>query len=141
MNPRGVRLYGAGFRFAPGLTPGASVALSSGPENIRESLEVIVATEPGERIMRPEFGTGLREFLHEPNTTATHRLIQERITRAVQRWEPRVRLDSVAVAGDRQDARRAIAEIRYRLVATGETAALAVGVAVDQGLAAAGGSR
>lgn len=141
MNAQGARLYGAGFRFAPGLTPGGSVALSSGPENIRESLEVIVATEPGERIMRPEFGTGLREFLHEPNTAATHRLIQERITRAVQRWEPRVRLDSVSVTGDPDDARRAIAEIRYRLVATGETVVLAVAVAVEQGLAVPGEAR
>lgn len=132
-------LYGRGIGFGVGLAADGTVATTAGPENIRQSLEIILSTEPGERIMRPNFGTGLREFVYEPNTATTHRLIEERIVRSIQRWEPRVRLESVVVRTDTLDPRRAIAEVRYRLVATGDAGALAVAVDVAQGTATAGG--
>jgi hypothetical protein len=71
--------------------------------------------------MIPEFGGGLRRFLFEPNTPATHRLIQETIKRALGRWEPRVHVESVQVIRDPSEPRGAIATINYRLIATGAT--------------------
>lgn len=132
-------LYGRGIGFGIGLAADGTVATTSGPENIRQSLEIILSTEPGERIMRPNFGTGLREFLYAANTATTHRLIEERIVRSIQRWEPRVRLESVVVRADSSDPRRAVAEVRYRLVATADMGAVAVAVDVAQGTAIAGG--
>lgn len=140
MRPDEAKLYGRGLAFGIGLSPDGTVASTSGPENIRQSLEIILSTEPGERIMRPNFGCGLREFVYEPNTAATHRLIEERVVRAVQRWEPRVRLESVVVRADPDDLRRAVADVRYRLVATGHGGALAVAVDVAQDTATAGGA-
>lgn len=141
MNHDDGTLYGRGVAFGVGLDPAGTLATTAGPDNIRQSLEIILSTEPGERIMRPAFGTGLREFLYEPNVAATHRLIEERIVRAVQRWEPRVRLESVIVRADPDDLRRAVAEVRYRLVATGDRSAVAVTVDVAQGTAISGGTR
>ena len=48
--------------------------------------------------MLPSFGAGLRRFLFEPNVPATHRLVEEAVRRAIQLWEPRVRLESVRVS-------------------------------------------
>ena len=49
------------------------LAYAAGPEKVRQSIHLILDTEPGERIMRPDFGCGLRRYLMKPNTTATAR--------------------------------------------------------------------
>lgn len=115
------RIFGQGFNFPPRLGPDGRVALSAGPENIRQALHVILLTEPGERILLPEFGAGLGRFLFQPNTVATHRLIEERIVRALSLWEPRIRLESVTVEADAADAQSAAVTIRYALIATGSS--------------------
>jgi phage baseplate assembly protein W len=122
--------YGRGVGFPVGLSAGSRVAFTEGPENIAESLRVILATEPGERVMLPGFGAGLRRFLFEPNIPATHRLIADGVRRAIERWEPRVHLESVTVSADRADQRTARVGVRYRLVATGTSGELALAVAV-----------
>jgi hypothetical protein len=88
---------------------------------VRESIRVILLTQLDERLMRPDFGGGLQSLLFEPNTPSTHRLIQERITQALGRWEPRIRLDTVNVIADPADEQAVLVTIRYRLVATGTT--------------------
>lgn len=111
-------IYGRGISFPPRVGPDGRVSWSEGAENVRESIRVILTTEPGERLMLPRFGAGLKVFLFEPNSTATHRQLQERIMQALRRWEPRIRLTDVQVAADPEDARAAVASIHYELVAT-----------------------
>ena len=113
----GDTVFGSGISFPVRLGPDGRVAVSSGPDNIREMIRVILLTEPGERLLLPEFGGGVGRFLFEPNTVATRRLVQERIEAAMKRWEPRVSLESVTVEEDPDDAQSAIATVRYRLVA------------------------
>lgn len=135
------RIIGRGVAFGLGLSSSGQVAFSTGAQNVAESLQLILATQPGERLMRPSFGAGLSRFLFEPNTPATHREITERITRAVARSEPRVRLESVDVAAHPQHRDTATVDITYRLVATGEQSTLQLDVAVAQGANPAGGAR
>lgn len=111
------KLFGRGIAFPPRIGEDGRLAWSEGPQNVRESIQIILLTEFKERLMLPEFGGGLRAFLFEPNTTSTRRLIQERITQALGRWEPRIRLESVAVDPDPNDPQAAVATIHYRLVA------------------------
>jgi phage baseplate assembly protein W len=66
--------------------------------------------------MLPQFGGGLRRFLFQPNTTATHRLIRRAITEALGRFEPRIDVESVDVEPDAEDLQAALATIRYHLV-------------------------
>src|SRR2546423_820111 len=68
-----------------------------GMEIIRQSVASILDTEPGERIMLPSFGCGLRRYLMEPNTLSTRTSMQDDITTALQQWEPRIKLVNVAV--------------------------------------------
>ncbi len=112
-------LFGRGMAFPPGVGPDGRMAYSEGPENVAQSIRLILLTEQGERIMRPDFGAGLGRFLFQPNTAATHRLIEEKIRTALGRWEPRIALENVEVLPDPSEPRRAIATIRYRLVSTG----------------------
>jgi phage baseplate assembly protein W len=74
-----------------------SLVYTEGPEKVRQSIRLILETEPGERIMRPTFGCGLRRYLMKPNTTATRALIQRDVERALTTGEPRIKLRSVQV--------------------------------------------
>ncbi len=68
-----------------------------GMEIIRQSVATILDTDPGERIMLPSFGCGLRRYLMEPNTLTTRTSMEADITTALQAWEPRIQLGNVAV--------------------------------------------
>jgi phage baseplate assembly protein W len=71
--------------------------LVRGGDKVRQSILLILDTEPGERLMRPAFGCGLRRYLAMPNTTATRALIQRDVELALATWEPRIRLRAVRV--------------------------------------------
>ncbi len=66
-------------------------------DSVRQSIQIILRTRPGERIMRPEFGGGLENMLHEQNTLTTRRQIRDLITESLERWEKRILLDRVDV--------------------------------------------
>jgi phage baseplate assembly protein W len=110
-------VFGSGISFPMRLGPDGRVAVSSGPDNIREMIRVILLTEPGERLQLAEFGGGAGRFLFEPNTVGTRRRVQERIEDSLRRWEPRIALQNVSVDEDPDDPQSAIATIRYQLVA------------------------
>lgn len=111
------RLLGRGFHFPPRIDARGRWAWSAGEENIRQSIRIILQTEPLERLMLPEFGGGLGKMLFEPNATATHRLIEEMIRRALTRWEPRISVEKVQVAADETDPNTAVATLGYTVVA------------------------
>lgn len=66
--------------------------------SVRDQIRIILSTRPGEQLMRPEFGAGLEEFLHEPNTLETRRRIRDRIQESLQAFEPRILLDAIEVS-------------------------------------------
>jgi hypothetical protein len=109
---------GQGLSFPPRVGPDGRLALSVGEVNVRESMRIILTTEPTERLMREEFGCGLRAFLLAPNTATTRESIRESVMLAIARWEPRVSVDDVTVDPDAQEARQVNVTVLFRLVAT-----------------------
>jgi uncharacterized protein len=97
---------------APGAPDRSGFALIEGLELVRQSIATILDTEPGERIMLPTFGCGLRRYLMEPNTLTTRTAMQQDITSALEQWEPRIRLTNVAVTPD-EDPSLVWIEIAY----------------------------
>lgn len=122
------RVLGRGLAFPPRVGADGGLRWSEGEDNIRESIAVILKTEPGERIALPAFGAGLGRFLFEPNNPATHARIAHAIGEALARWERRIEIESVEVAADPADRGAALATIAYRLVATGGRERLGVTV-------------
>ena len=91
-------LLGRGWHFPVQVDATArGLAYAEGPEKVRESIWIVLDTEPGERIMRPTFGCGLRRYLGEPNTVAVRALIRHDVEQALALWEPRIVLSSVDV--------------------------------------------
>jgi len=114
----GGQLYGSSMSFPPRIGPDGRIAWSEGETNIRESIQVILLTEPKERLRLAPFGGGLQQFLFEPNTVRTQSQIQDTITKALAAWEPRILVKQVDVQDDPSDPQAAIATITYQLVAT-----------------------
>ena len=89
-----------------------------GPEKVRQSIFTILDTEPGERVMRPDFGCGLRRYLMQPNNPATRAGIARDIANALGRWESRIKVADVAV-NTTDDPAMVLIEIRYAHVLDG----------------------
>lgn len=89
-------------------------------ESVRQSIQIILRTSPGERLMRPHFGGGLEKLLHEPNTLTTRRKIRSLITESLERWEPRILLDRVDVWEVEERPETLRVEIVYRLRRTSQ---------------------
>lgn len=100
--------------------------------SVREMIEVILRTAPGEQLMRPRFGAGLEALLHAPNTLTTRARAHDAITAALKAYEPRILLDRVEVDAS-ADGREMLVTIAYRLALTGEPAALQARVPVGGG--------
>ena len=59
---------------------------------VNASIENIILTNPGERVMRPEFGSYVARYVHEPINDFTAGNLRAVIISAIERWEPRVRM-------------------------------------------------
>jgi phage baseplate assembly protein W len=89
--------------------------------SVRQTIEAILRTRPGEQLMRPRFGGGLEDFVHEQNTLVTRRRIHDAIVDALGRWEPRIDLDRVEVWEVPDQPTHVRVEIQYRMRRTGAT--------------------
>lgn len=123
-------LYGRGLGFPLRVGTDGRLAWSSGEQNVRESLRLILLTGQGERLRRPGFGAGLERFLFEPNVPATWRAIEESIRKAIERFEPRLRLESVDVGPDPNNVEAALATLSFVLVANAQPGRTSVSVPV-----------
>lgn len=106
--------YGVKFPFRIAEKHGR-VAISGEKENIKESVKIILLTEPGERRMHPEFGTKLRQFLFEPLDSQVEAMISREIIHSLTMWEQRI--TDIAVTVLKEPAHRGILQIqvRYRI--------------------------
>jgi uncharacterized protein len=62
------------------------VALTGLDDHVRDMIEQVLFTRPGERAMRPDFGCGLAELVFEPNDTMLAAATEVRVRSALQRW-------------------------------------------------------
>jgi phage baseplate assembly protein W len=109
---------GQGWAFPVAVDPTTDeIALAAYEEDVQQAILIILGTEPGERVMRPTFGTGLRGLVFEPINTTTMALAQYRVQQALTLWEPRIDSVAVAVDADPPDGRLDIT-VHYRVRST-----------------------
>jgi Bacteriophage baseplate protein W len=106
---------GAGWAFPLRTDATGSVALVTGEREIVESIRLILATAPGERPMRPEFGCAIHDLVFAPADAATAGQIAYEVRVSLERWEPRVLVGDVVVHFDGADRGVLLIEIRYSL--------------------------
>jgi phage baseplate assembly protein W len=99
--------------------------------SVRQRIRVILSVRPGELMFHPEFGAGLDELIHQPNTLKLRRDIVERITENLARWEPRIVVDRVDVEDVDGYPTHLRVNIAYHLRRTGR--AQQIGLTLDTG--------
>jgi hypothetical protein len=108
---------GRGWAFPVAVSADGDIATAEYEEDIRQAVRIILATDPGERVMRPEFGAGLNALVFEPINTTTMALARHRVEQALITWEPRI--DSITVHVTAQpELGRLDLDIRYRVRST-----------------------
>lgn len=88
---------GIGWAFPLGYQADGSPSQAVFEEDIRQAICIILGTNRGERVMRPEFGAGLDDFVFEPVAASTFERIRVRIQEALIDWEPRIDVEEVSV--------------------------------------------
>jgi hypothetical protein len=91
---------GAGLGFPLQVNVQGGVQLSTGTPNIEESIVIILRTDLGERVYRPNFGSRLSELVFEPMNVQTLMLIRLYVEQALEMWEPRIILKEVLADPD-----------------------------------------
>ena len=87
---------GKGWSFPPRFNPaGRGVDMVAEEEDIRESLRILFSTAPGERVMHPSYGCGLKRMVFESITETVQTEIKDLIERAILFFEPRITLDRI----------------------------------------------
>jgi phage baseplate assembly protein W len=112
----GDSFVGAGLAFPLRLDAVGSVALVSSDAEIQEAIHLILATVPGERPMRPEFGCGVHQFLFAPADGGTAGLMALEVRRALDRWEPRITVTNVDVSVDEVERNCLWIDIGYEVL-------------------------
>jgi phage baseplate assembly protein W len=90
---------GVGWRFPVKPVKGR-LTYSAYEEDIEQAIQIILLTARGERLMLPAFGAGMRQYVFDPNSPATHRAVEAAVRAALVDWEPRIRLERVEVVPD-----------------------------------------
>ena len=113
-------IVGCGWRFPPAFDRGilGAAMTATAQDEIDQSLSVLFATRPGERIMRPDYGCDLRRFLFRTIDSSTAAEIKDAIATAVLDWEPRITVNSIAVDGRDYLDGRLLVSVDYTINAT-----------------------
>ncbi|KJF43759.1 GPW/gp25 family protein [Draconibacterium sediminis] len=89
---------GRGWSFPPEFKKGTkSVKLLENEEDIKSSLEILLSTRLGERIMVPDYGCNLDELLFKPLNLTLKTYVIDLIKRAILYHEPRIDVNKIAI--------------------------------------------
>ncbi len=109
---------GTGWSFPVRVNPRGGLSFSSAEQKIQESIWLVLATAPGERQMRPEFGCGIHSYVFAPNNPATQGHIAHEVRKALTDYEPRIDVQQVRVDEGNGAPNLLLIRVDYRIRST-----------------------
>jgi len=106
---------GRGWQFPIRVDDAGAIAEAGEEAKVRQSIEIILRTAPGERVMRPDFGCGIHDLVFDTIGGAMIGRVASVVAGALATWEPRIDVLSVRPQQDTEDPTRLLIEINYRL--------------------------
>ena len=107
---------GRGWKFPVKIGHDGAFVLSEGNEDIRESILIILKTAKGERVMEPDFGCGIHDYVFEVVNSLTTVRMQEDIKKALLLYEPRIEV--VQISNEYIESGILLFSIDYRVIST-----------------------
>jgi phage baseplate assembly protein W len=103
------------------------IDMVEGGAAVRQSILMLLATRPGERVMRPHYGCHLHRLVFSPNDGTTAGLAIHYVRQAIERWEPRIDVIHLDATRSEDEGAPGLLEIflEYRVRATQQTDRLA----------------
>jgi phage baseplate assembly protein W len=111
---------GAGWAFPPAVDERGGIALVTRERELEQAMQIILLTYPGERPMRPAFGSRLRDFVFRSADQSTAAELALEVQNAIRQWEPRVDVIDVLVAPDDIERNRLDVEVIYAIKHTND---------------------
>ena len=105
------------FPFSLDLKTGG-IRFSAYEEKIQESILIILGTAKGERIMRPDFGCGIHDFVFSVLNSKNITMIKSTVKDALIQWEPRMEVLDVTINDTRLDEGILDVRIDYKVIST-----------------------
>ena len=93
---------GSGLAFPLGVDQRGAIALAEGETDIAQAISIILATAPGERPMRPEFGCAVHDHVFDVLDASAFGAIESAVRQAIERWEPRATVMDIDFDLDQQ---------------------------------------
>ena len=112
--PDSKAFLGQGWNFPVALDASGKLRQATYEDDVQQAIRIILGTAQGERVMRPDFGAGLKPLVFEPINTTTMSLVKHRVEEALITWEPRIDNITVQVSAEARVGRLMI-EIHYRI--------------------------
>jgi phage baseplate assembly protein W len=110
---------GRGWSFPPTFSAiTKNVEMLEEEADIASSLEILLTTSPGERVMIPDYGCNLDELVFEALDTTTKTLIADKIESSILYFEPRIELEKVQLDTNRELEGVILIEVQYRVRTT-----------------------
>jgi phage baseplate assembly protein W len=111
-------IIGSGLAFPLQVDRRGGIALARDEQDIDQAIQLILGTAPGERPMRPEFGCGIHDYVFAPADGATAGRIAYEVRVALERWEPRIQVQTVEFDLSGADSGLLTIDIGYTVRAT-----------------------
>jgi phage baseplate assembly protein W len=111
---------GAGWKFPIRINARGGFSLSRAEQDIEEAIWIILATSKGERVMEPDFGCGMHDYVFAPNDPATRGAIAYEVQKALIEYEPRIEAGVPRVEASPEAANRLLIRIDYRVRSNNE---------------------
>jgi phage baseplate assembly protein W len=111
---------GAGWAFPLRVNSRGGIALVRRERELEEAMRLILATYPGERPMRPDFGSRVRDWVFRGTDNDSLGALKIEVINSISRWEPRVKITDVIITRDSADASLLRINIQYQPLDTND---------------------
>ncbi|MCT8339870.1 GPW/gp25 family protein [Flavobacteriaceae bacterium TK19130] len=110
------QFLGEGWSFPPHFNKqSGELVTTTGVVDINKSLEILLSTRLGERIMLPGYGCDLEDLLFQPLDTTLKTYIKDRIETAILLHEPRIDVDAIELDTTNERNGEVLIKIEYRI--------------------------
>jgi hypothetical protein len=110
---------GTGWSFPPEFSRKAEqVRMSTDERDIEESLQILLSTRLGERIMHPDYGCDLTDLIFEPLSVAVKTYIFNLVETAILYHEPRILLNKIDLLADSENEGLVKIKVDYTVSST-----------------------
>lgn len=116
----GSDIIGQGWSFPIKVNAKGALDWSSGPDRIQSAIWIILSTSLNERLMMPDFGASIKDYVFESNSATVRNQLVNEIQKALTQWEPRIQLVSVTATTSPTQDSLVLISIDYQISDTNE---------------------